>query len=235
MTNARRSPVGGTGTISNVAMRTEGLGLEGTASVRPHPVSYRLVKRLFDIVASIVALLVLFPLFVVLALLVKLTSRGPVLYKSERIGLCGRPFLFTKFRSMYTGAERNRPLLANEKAGPIFKMRRDPRITPVGRFLRKYSLDELPQFWSVLRGEMSMVGPRPPLRAEVEEYDDYARRRLSVKPGMTCYWQIMGRSDLEFDEWMELDNRYVDEMSFWTDLKILVKTPVAVVRGKGAY
>ena len=220
-------------------MRTEGVGLDGRPSliVRPHPVSYRVLKRLFDIFAALVALLLLFPIFVVLALLVKLTSRGPILYRSERIGHCGRPFLFTKFRSMYTGADRERHLLQaeNEKAGPIFKMKRDPRITPVGRFLRKYSLDELPQFWSVLRGEMSMVGPRPPLRSEVEQYDDYARRRLSVKPGMTCYWQIMGRSDLTFDEWMELDNRYVDRMSFWTDLKIIVKTPIAVLRGKGAY
>ena len=207
------------------------------ASVSPHPCSYAVVKRIFDIIVSLIALIALFPIFLVIALLVKVTSRGPVLYRSERIGLCGRPFLVLKFRSMYTGADRERHLLQNEneKAGPIFKMKQDPRITPVGRILRKYSLDEIPQFWSVLRGEMSMVGPRPPIRSEVEQYDDYARRRLSVKPGMTCYWQIMGRSDLDFDEWMELDNRYVDEMSFWTDLKILVKTPIVVLRGEGAY
>ncbi len=207
------------------------------ASVSPHPCAYAVAKRIFDIIVSILALILLFPLFILLALLVKVTSRGPVFYKSERIGLCGQPFLFLKFRSMYTGADRERHLLQteNEKGGPIFKMKRDPRVTPVGRFLRKYSLDELPQFWSVLRGEMSMVGPRPPIRSEVEQYDDYARRRLSVKPGMTCYWQIMGRSDLDFDEWMELDNRYVDEMTFWTDLKILAKTPLAVLRGEGAY
>ena len=202
-----------------------------------HTCRYAGIKRVFDIVAAVLALLVLLPVFVLIALAVKLTSKGPVLYRSERIGLCGEPFLFLKFRSMYTGAEGARAELeaANEKDGPIFKMKRDPRITPVGRFIRKYSLDELPQFWSVLRGEMSMVGPRPPIRKEVEQYDDFARRRLSVKPGMTCYWQIMGRSDLTFEQWMELDNRYIEEMSFLTDLRILVLTPGAVLKGDGAY
>ncbi len=207
------------------------------AGILPHPCSYSGAKRAFDVVVSLACLLVLLPFFLIVAALVKLTSKGPVFYKSERIGLCGRPFLFLKFRSMYVDAEERRRALAeeNEKSGPIFKMKRDPRITKVGRFLRKYSIDELPQLWSVFRGEMSMVGPRPPIRSEVEQYDDYARRRLTVKPGMTCYWQIMGRSDLDFDEWMDLDNRYIDEMSFRVDLKILVKTPWAVLRGNGAY
>lgn len=206
-------------------------------SVETRAVPYARLKRGFDLVFAALLLVALFPLFVIVAALVKLTSRGPVLYRSERIGHGGRPFLFLKFRSMYTGAELRRHLLEaeNEKGGPIFKMRRDPRITPVGRFLRKYSLDELPQLWSVIRGEMSMVGPRPPLRSEVEQYDDYARRRLCVKPGMTCYWQVMGRSDLTFDEWMALDHRYIEEMSFACDLRIILLTPIAVLRGRGAY
>ena len=138
---------------------------------------------------------------------------------------------------MYINSDQKlQQLLAeNEKDGPIFKMKHDPRITPVGRFLRKYSLDELPQFISVLRGEMSIVGPRPPIRREVEQYDEVAARRLTVKPGITCYWQVMGRSDLSFDEWMELDNRYINEMSFLVDVTIVFKTPLAVIRGKGAY
>lgn len=212
-------------------------GEPAVTGICPHPCGYARSKRVFDVVLSSILLLLLFPFFLIVAVLVKLTSRGPVLYKSERIGLCGEPFLFIKFRSMYVDAEGRRAALAsdNEKSGPIFKMKSDPRITSIGGFLRKYSIDELPQFISVFRGEMSMVGPRPPIRSEVVQYDETAKRRLTVKPGMTCYWQVMGRSDLDFDEWMELDNRYIDEMSFSTDLKILAKTPAAVLRGKGAY
>ena len=158
-------------------------------------------------------------------------------YKGERVGLGGKTFTFIKFRSMYVEADKLLAELAknNEKDGPIFKMRRDPRVTPVGRFLRKYSLDELPQFLHVLTGEMSLVGPRPPLPREVVQYDEECMVRLSVKPGITCYWQVMGRSSLSFQEWMELDRKYVREMSFWTDLSILAKTPMAVLRGLGAY
>jgi lipopolysaccharide/colanic/teichoic acid biosynthesis glycosyltransferase len=138
---------------------------------------------------------------------------------------------------MYLDADQRRHLLSeeNEKDGPIFKIKNDPRITPIGRILRKYSLDELPQFVSVFVGDMSLVGPRPPLPSEVANYDEFAMRRLTVKPGITCYWQIMGRSDLSFDEWMALDNKYIDEMGLLTDLKIICKTPGAVLRGEGAY
>ncbi|MBI1334558.1 MAG: sugar transferase [Armatimonadetes bacterium] len=198
---------------------------------------YAVVKRLFDIVASAILLFLLLPVFILIAILVRLSSPGPIIYRSERIGLCGKPFMFPKFRSMYMGSDKKlqQLLAANEKDGPIFKMKNDPRITPVGRILRKFSLDELPQLISVLRGEMSLVGPRPPIRREVEQYDEVAARRLTVKPGITCYWQIMGRSDLTFDEWMELDNKYINEMSFMVDLMIVLKTPMAVIRGKGAY
>jgi len=207
------------------------------SEIRRRPVRYRVWKRGFDLAFSLVCLTILLPLFLILALLVKLTSKGPVFYASTRIGRCGKPFNFLKFRTMYQDADRRLAELMdqNDKDGPIFKMKNDPRITPIGRFLRKYSLDELPQFIHVVRGEMSMVGPRPPVPREVEQYDEFARERLTIKPGMTCYWQIQGRSNLSFEEWMELDNKYIREMSFWTDVKILVKTPLAVLRGEGAY
>ncbi len=205
--------------------------------VEPTVVPYRFAKRAFDVVAAGLLLLLLFPLFVVIAILVRLGSKGPILYRSERIGMGGEPFLFPKFRSMYVDAEERLAALQaeNEKDGPIFKMKNDPRITPIGRFLRKYSLDELPQLLCVLKGDMSMVGPRPPIAREVAKYDEFCLHRLSIKPGLTCYWQIMGRSDLTFAEWMELDHRYIREMSLWVDLKILAKTPMAVLRGQGAY
>jgi lipopolysaccharide/colanic/teichoic acid biosynthesis glycosyltransferase len=206
-------------------------------TVEPHPCRYAFAKRALDVFVSFAFLLAAFPVFLVLAALVKLTSKGPVLYRSPRVGLGGQTFLFLKFRSMYVDADARRAELManNEKDGPIFKIKHDPRITPVGRIMRKYSLDELPQMLHVLTGEMSLVGPRPPIPREVESYDAHCLRRLSVKPGITCYWQIMGRSELSFAEWMDLDSRYVDEMSFWTDLKILWKTPRAVLSGGGAY
>jgi lipopolysaccharide/colanic/teichoic acid biosynthesis glycosyltransferase len=224
--------------------RIEGEGKQGTHPdvagdfmVLPCHVRYAWAKRTFDLVLASIALLVLFPFICLIALAVKLTSKGPVFYKSERIGYCGKPFMFLKFRSMYPDADRRLAELMedNEKDGPIFKISNDPRITPFGKFMRRYSLDELPQLVHVFRGEMSMVGPRPPLRREVEQYGPEQLCRLSVKPGLTCYWQIMGRSRLSFDEWMALDRQYIDRMSFWTDLAILVKTPIAVLRGFGAY
>ncbi|MBC8066584.1 MAG: sugar transferase [Chlorobia bacterium] len=201
------------------------------------PVRYRVWKRGFDLGFSLILLAFLLPLFLVLALLVKLTSRGPIFYASTRVGRCGKPFKFLKFRTMFQDADRRLASLleSNEKDGPIFKMRNDPRITPLGRFMRKFSLDELPQLIHVVRGEMSMVGPRPPVPREVEQYDEFARERLTIKPGMTCYWQIQGRSNLSFEEWMELDHKYMQDMSFWTDVKILVQTPLAVLKGEGAY
>lgn len=203
----------------------------------PKAVPYAFWKRLLDIIAASLLLLVLLPLYLLIALAVKLTSRGPVFYRSERVGLGGKSIEFVKFRTMCVNADEKLAELQeqNEKDGPIFKMKRDPRITPVGRFLRKFSLDELPQLVSVLKGDMSMVGPRPPLKREVELYDARTMQRLTVKPGITCFWQVMGRSDLSFQEWIELDMRYIDEMSFWLDMQILLRTPIAVLRGRGAY
>lgn len=205
--------------------------------VRPRLVVYRIQKRFLDIMGAAFLILAFLPLFALIALLVKATSRGPIFYVSQRVGLGGKVFNFYKFRSMYIDADKRRAELEanNEKDGPIFKMKRDPRITPLGRILRKFSLDELPQIFSVLNGDMSLVGPRPPLVQEVERYSDFELERLAIRPGLTCYWQIMGRSDLSFEEWMRLDHRYMREMSFWNDLAILVKTPAAVIAGKGAY
>lgn len=207
------------------------------STIQPRIIKYRKRKRILDIIGSLFLILMFLPLFAIVALLVKLTSPGPIFYVSRRVGYLGRVFSFYKFRSMYVDAEaRKAELMAsNEKEGPIFKMKSDPRITPIGRFLRKYSLDELPQIFSVLKGDMSLVGPRPPLIHEVEKYTFFEMERLSVRPGLTCYWQIMGRSDLSFEQWMQLDHRYLREMSFWLDLWLLIKTPLVVILGKGAY
>jgi lipopolysaccharide/colanic/teichoic acid biosynthesis glycosyltransferase len=220
---------------TQTALEATGMNISDTIPRRP--VTYRVWKRGFDLGVSLVLVTLALPLIAVLALLVKLTTRGPVFYSSVRVGRCGKHFNFLKFRTMYQDADKRlADLMAkNEKDGPIFKMKDDPRITPIGKFMRKYSLDELPQLFHVVKGDMSMVGPRPPLPREVAQYDEFARERLTIKPGMTCYWQIMGRSNLSFEEWMALDHRYMEEMSFWTDVKILLQTPRAVLRGDGAY
>jgi len=193
-------------------------------------------KRAFDLVVSGVALLVFAPVFLAIAVAVKLDSPGPVFFGQVRSGLNGRRFTLWKFRSMVVDAAKRLPELAahNEMSGPAFKMKADPRVTRVGRFLRKSSLDELPQFWNVFRGDMSVVGPRPPLPDEVSRYQRWQRRRLSVKPGITCVWQVSGRSDLDFETWMKLDLAYIDQWSLWLDLKICWKTIPAVLLGRGA-
>ncbi len=211
--------------------------IEHLPSVEPLPVKYAFLKRALDIVFSAIFLELAFIPMLLIALVVKLTSKGPAFYTCERIGLGGKPFKFLKFRTMRVDADDHlhKLLEHNEKDGPIFKMEEDPRVTPIGAFLRKYSLDELPQMIHVFTGKMTLVGPRPPLRREVMEYTPGNLGRLSVKPGLTCYWQVNGRSDLSFEQWMEMDQQYIRDMSFWTDLKILAKTPLAVLSGRGAY
>jgi exopolysaccharide biosynthesis polyprenyl glycosylphosphotransferase len=201
-----------------------------------HPVRYAAAKRALDVVVAFCCLLFGFPLFLLVALLVKYTSRGPVLFKQTRVGLGGREFPCYKFRSMYIDAEERLEHLRhlNEVSGPVFKIKNDPRITPVGRVIRKLSLDELPQFLNVLLGDMSLVGPRPPIPAEVRKYTRKQLGRLSVRPGLTCLWQISGRSSIGFDQWVELDLLYIRTMSFWGDFKILLKTIPAVITGRGA-
>jgi exopolysaccharide biosynthesis polyprenyl glycosylphosphotransferase len=196
-----------------------------------------LAKRVVDAGVSLIALIVLAPLMITVAILIKLTSPGPVLFSQDRVGMNQRRFRIYKFRSMVVDAEEKKKQLAhlNEIAdGPAFKMKNDPRITRIGRFIRKTSIDELPQLFNVLHGEMSLVGPRPPLPEEVKRYEWLFRKRLSVKPGITCVWQISGRSNTTFERWMEMDNEYIDNWSFWLDLKILVKTVPAVLLGRGA-
>jgi exopolysaccharide biosynthesis polyprenyl glycosylphosphotransferase len=197
----------------------------------------RLQKRAFDFCFALAALTVASPLLLVTALAVKITSRGPVFYASERIGIDGKPFSMLKFRTMVDGADQKLECLfsANESDGLLFKIRNDPRITPVGRFLRRFSIDELPQFINVLRQEMSVVGPRPPIRREVEQYDDDVQRRLLVKPGVTGLWQVSGRSDLPWEKAVRLDLSYVDNWSMIGDILIISKTLQAVVARRGAY
>jgi exopolysaccharide biosynthesis polyprenyl glycosylphosphotransferase len=204
-----------------------------------------LLKKLMDIAGSLFALLFFFPIFLIIAAAVKLTSEGPVFFKQDRMGLNGETFTFLKFRSMYTNSDHNRhkdyikKFIAEGKDANtpgIYKLRNDPRITPIGGFLRKTSLDELPQFINVLRGEMSLVGPRPPIPYECELYDIWHRRRLlSVKPGITGLWQVTGRSSTTFDEMVRLDLKYVNNWSLWLDIKLLLKTPWVILTGKGAY
>ena len=197
----------------------------------------RFIKRPLDIVASVIGLVALSPLFIVLAAMVKFDSRGPVFFRQMRVGKDGREFEFYKFRSMVEDAEemKNKLMHLNELEGPVFKISDDPRITPIGRFLRRTSLDELPQLFNVLRGDMSLVGPRPPLPAEVENYEGWQREKLSVLPGITCLWQISGRNHIGFTEWMRLDIEYIRRQSFGLDVKILVRTLPAVLLRKGAF
>ncbi len=192
------------------------------------------LKRLFDIVASGLALWVLLPLLLVVMALIKLTSRGPVFFRQARVGLNARTFNMLKFRSMVTGAESLRDQLINEQSGPVFKMRNDPRVTRIGRFMRKYSIDELPQLINVLRGDMSLVGPRPPVPEEVAKYEAWQRRRLSVRPGLTCIWQVSGRNQISFEDWMYLDMQYIDHWSLAQDLNLIFRTVPVVITGRGA-
>ncbi len=195
-------------------------------------------KRVLDWFLSFCALLLLGPLFLLIALLIKLEDGGPVLFPQTRVGRLGREFQMFKFRSMRPDAEtRLRALLAenHHDCGVTFKIKNDPRITQVGRWLRKFSLDELPQFYNVLCGDMSLVGPRPPLPREVAQYSLADRRRLAVKPGITCIWQISGRAQIDFHGQVRLDVRYIESRSFWRDVGILLKTIPAVLRGTGAY
>ena len=199
--------------------------------------SYAL-KRLMDIAGSLVGMLLLSPVFLGIALAVKLTSPGPVIFSQTRVGRYGRHFKFYKFRSMYIDAEARKAELMerNEsKDGVIFKMKDDPRITRVGRILRRTSLDELPQLWNVFIGDMSLVGPRPPVPSEVMEYTLEDRKRLDVIPGITCLWQIKGRSEIPFHEQVRLDKEYILAPGVWKDIVILLKTVPAILGGKGAY
>ena len=195
------------------------------------------VKRILDVVISFCGLILLSPFFILIALLIKLNSKGPVFFVQSRMGLHGRIFNLLKFRSMVENAEEQLIDLAdhNEMKGPAFKMKNDPRITGLGNFLRKYSLDELPQLFNVLIGDMSLVGPRPPVPVEVGQYAVSERRRLSMRPGITCTWQVSGRNEIkDFESWVKVDSEYIDNWSLMNDFKLLYKTFPAVLSGRGA-
>ncbi len=223
--------------ISSLAVEDlDGIPLLALSTVPQDPFALA-TKRALDVVLSALALLVLSPLFLAVAIAIRLDSPGPVFFRQRRVGMNGREFTLLKFRSMYQDAQARLDALRarNEVSGPVFKMKDDPRVTRVGRFIRRTSVDELPQFWNVLRGQMSVVGPRPPIPSEVEQYERRHLRRLSVKPGITCTWQVSGRSSIGFDRWMELDLSYIDNWSLWHDVKILARTIPAVLTGRGAH
>jgi lipopolysaccharide/colanic/teichoic acid biosynthesis glycosyltransferase len=194
----------------------------------------QIVKRLLDVVLAALLLVVLSPLMLTIALLIRLTSGAPVLYAWHVVGQGGRPFIGYKFRTMVVDADRRKRELLDRNemsGGPVFKLKDDPRITPIGKILRRYSLDELPQLWSVLKGDMSLVGPRPPLVSEYAQFEEWQKRKLTVKPGMTCLWQVRGKPN-DWREWLRLDFEYIDHWSLWLDLKILFQTAWLVVTGK---
>jgi exopolysaccharide biosynthesis polyprenyl glycosylphosphotransferase len=226
--------------FQNRVARIEIEELEGipflTFTTTPSNESQLALKRLLDIAVSALLLLMAAPLILLVALAIKLTSPGSVLFKQTRIGLNGRIFILYKFRTMIADAHARREEVShlNEMTGPVFKAKDDPRVTFVGRFLRRFSLDEIPQLWNVFRGDMSLVGPRPPIPEEVASYHRWHRRRLSMKPGLTCLWQISGRNNVDFDRWMQLDLQYIDNWSPSLDLKILLRTIPAVLSGRGA-
>ena len=195
-----------------------------------------LLKNVMDKIGAMAGLLIASPVILASIIAIKLDSKGPIFFKQVRSGLNGRRFELYKFRTMCSDAEEKKDNLAdlNEMSGPVFKIKDDPRVTRVGRLLRKYSIDELPQFFNILQGDMSLVGPRPPLPKEVEQYEPWQHRKLSVKPGVTCIWQVNGRNAIDFDDWMRLDLQYIDNWSLWLDTKLILKTIPAVMKGQGA-
>lgn len=199
---------------------------------------YLFFKRLIDVLGSLVGILILSPLFILIALLIKIEDpKGSVFFKQTRLGENENPFYMFKFRSMVANAEELKATLIkqNEAEGPVFKIKKDPRVTKLGSFIRKTSLDELPQLFNVLKGEMSLVGPRPPLPMEVNQYSKHEKQRLKVTPGLTCYWQVSGRSNIGFNEWVELDLKYINERSTWVDIKLIFKTVFVLFGSKDAY
>lgn len=197
---------------------------------------YEVIKRIIDVVASFTGLILLSPLILIVSILIKLESKGEVIFKQKRVGLNGKEFYMYKFRSMVINAEELKEQLEsqNEMSGPMFKIKDDPRITNVGKFIRKTSIDELPQLINVIKGDMSLVGPRPSLPKEVKKFEQWMMERLEVKPGLTCIWQISGRNNIDFEDWMKLDIKYVRERSFKLDIKLILKTVLVLLGDKNA-
>lgn len=199
--------------------------------------AYLMIKRIFDVVLSCIALICLSPVFLVTSLAILMEDGGPVIFSQPRMGKDMQPFTFYKFRSMYKGADKKlgELLKDSEQTGHAFKIKNDPRITKVGKFIRKTSIDELPQLLNVIKGDMSIVGPRPILDWQMLECNTYEQQRQIVKPGLTCYWQVMGRSAIPWDEWVELDLDYIEDMSVWTDIRIIMRTFPSIFFGEGRY
>lgn len=196
---------------------------------------YLAAKRVVDIVGALVLLVVCAPLMLVTTLVLLVTTRGKPIFLQPRVGHCGRMFIMYKFRTMHPDADVQQHCVSNEMDGPVFKNRQDPRVTRIGRLLRTLSIDELPQLFNVLAGHMSLVGPRPPLLKEVLQYERWQRRRLAVKPGLTCLWQVSGRNEIGFEDWVQMDLWYIDNQHLLTDLKLLARTPHTVLTRRGAY
>lgn len=196
---------------------------------------YQFLKRATDILGATLLLLLFAPIMLVTFVVLVVTTKGRPIFSQTRVGLCGRLFPMYKFRSMRLDADRMQHLVSNEKDGPVFKNRRDPRITRVGRFIRSTSIDEMPQLFNVLLGHMSLVGPRPPVPQEVAKYELWQLRRLAVKPGLTCLWQVSGRCEIGFEDWVRMDIWYLQNQNVATDLELLARTPVSVISGRGAY
>lgn len=197
---------------------------------------YNVTKRLIDIFLSLLGLIIVSPIMLIVAILIKLESTGPVIFSQKRVGLNGKEFNMFKFRSMVQNAEELKEKLQkkNEMSGPMFKMREDPRVTKVGKFIRKTSIDELPQLINILKGEMSLVGPRPSLPKEVAKFEPWMLERLNVKPGLTCYWQVSGRNNIDFENWMKLDIKYVKDRNLGLDIKLIFKTFFVLFGDKNA-
>ena len=198
--------------------------------------SYFFIKRIIDLIFSILGIILLSPIMLITAIAIKIESKGPVIFSQIRVGKDGKHFKMYKFRSMVQNAEelKEKLLSQNEMSGPMFKMKEDPRITKVGKFIRKTSIDELPQLFNVIKGDMSLVGPRPNLPKEVAQFSEYHKLKLKAKPGLTCYWQVMGRNSIGFEEWMELDIKYIRERSIWLDLKLIFRTFFVLFGDKNA-
>jgi exopolysaccharide biosynthesis polyprenyl glycosylphosphotransferase len=199
-------------------------------------IAYELMKRAIDILGALVGIILLSPVMIITAIIIKIDSKGPIIFSQERVGLNGRLFKMYKFRSMVSNAEKLIDKLEekNEMSGPMFKIKDDPRITSFGRFIRKTSIDELPQFFNVLKGDMSLVGPRPNLPREVNKFSEYHRQKFLTRPGLTCYWQVMGRNEIDFEDWMELDLKYIKERNLWIDIKLIIRTFFVLFGDKNA-
>ena len=197
---------------------------------------YEIFKRIIDIIGAGLGLILLSPIIAIVACAVKVTSKGPIFFSQKRVGKNGELFEMYKFRSMVVNAEELKENLEdqNEMSGPMFKIKDDPRVTKVGKFIRKTSIHELPQLWNILKGDMSLVGPRPSLPKEVEQFDNWMFKRLSVRPGLTCYWQVSGRNNIDFEDWMKLDVKYVEERNIWIDIKLIFKTVLVLFGDKNA-